>query len=460
MICTRFAPSPTGALHIGGVRTALFCWLYAKRHNGKFILRIEDTDKQRSTQAATDIILQGMQWLGLDWDEGPIYQSQRDELYKAAIAKLLTEGKAYKCNCTTVRLDELREQQRANGLKPKYDGYCKTRQAEIKDNFVIRFANPSSAAVVFKDAVLGEISISNKELDDLIIARSDGSPTYQLTVVVDDLAMQVSHVIRGSDHLNNTPRQINLIQALGGKAPVYAHIPMILGEDGKKLSKRHGATNLMDYREQGFLPAALLNYLVRLGWSFKDQEIFSLLEMQQLFSLDSISKSAAAINMQKLLWLNQHYIQSLPVQELRVEIEYHASRQGLDLTQGPSIEDLLVFQQGRCKTLVELMTQSKFLYANPAYNPEAVAQHITEQSRVYLQSILDKLSALHTWSADELKSCIKQVVAEHKIGFAKVAQPIRVCVSGDTTSPSVDLTLEILGRQRSIARIQHMLTSN
>src|SRR5579872_6140976 len=307
-VITRFAPSPTGYLHIGGARTALYCWLYSRKTRGKFILRIEDTDLERSTEASVQAILDGMAWLNLSYDEGPYYQTKRFDRYKEVIAKLLQEGKAYRCYCSKERLENLRNEQMTNKEKPRYDGFCRDRQDQPEGNYVVRFKNPLDGTVEFEDLIRGKLSFSNQELDDLIIARSDGTPTYNFTVVVDDLDMKITHVIRGDDHINNTPRQINILRALGGTPPFYAHVPMILGSDGKRLSNRHDAVSVLQYREEGFLPEALLNYLARLGWSHGDQEIFSIDELIQYFDIKDINRSPAAFNPEKLLWLNQHYI--------------------------------------------------------------------------------------------------------------------------------------------------------
>ncbi|MCH8538138.1 MAG: glutamate--tRNA ligase, partial [Alkalimonas sp.] len=337
-LVTRFAPSPTGYLHVGGARTALYSWLYSKKMGGKFVLRIEDTDLERSTQASVDAILQGMQWLGLDWDDGPYYQTKRFDLYKEVIQKLLDEGKAYKCFCSIEELDQMREAQMAAGEKPRYNGLWRDRTDHPADKpYVIRFKNPQDGTVVIDDLIKGRIEIANKELDDLIIARTDGSPTYNLTVVVDDWKMGITHVIRGDDHVNNTPRQMNILAALGAEIPQYAHVPMILGDDGKRLSKRHGAVGVMQYRDNGFLPEALLNYLVRLGWSHGDQEIFSKAELIELFDLKNCNRAPSAFNTEKLIWLNQHYMKALPAERVAAELQWHLDAQGLDTSNGPAI---------------------------------------------------------------------------------------------------------------------------
>ncbi|CAG7855776.1 partial glutamyl-tRNA synthetase, partial [biofilm metagenome] len=350
---TRFAPSPTGYLHVGGARTALFSWLYARKHEGKFILRIEDTDLERSTQESVDAILQGMDWLGLDYDEGPFYQTHCFDRYKEVIQQLLNQGHAYRCYCTKEELEQLRTEQMANKEKPRYNGKCRhLAEEQHGKDFVVRFKNPDSGDVAIDDLVKGQIVINNRELDDLIIARTDGSPTYNLTVVVDDMDMQITHVIRGDDHINNTPRQINILKALGAELPKYAHLPMILGSDGARLSKRHGAVSVMQFRDEGYLPEALLNYLVRLGWSHGDQEIFSINEMVEYFELDAINAAAASFNMEKLLWLSHHYIMNSDTETVARHLAWHLEQHGVALSKGPKLTDLVVAQRERCKTLV------------------------------------------------------------------------------------------------------------
>jgi glutamyl-tRNA synthetase len=360
---TRFAPSPTGYLHVGGARTALYSWLYAKKTGGKFILRIEDTDLERSTQASVDAIMDGMNWLELDWDEGPYYQTKRFDLYKEVVAQLLAVGKAYKCFCTPEEVDAMREAQMAAGEKPKYNGMWRERTDHPTDKpFCIRFKNPLDGVVVIDDMIKGRIEVANAELDDLVIARSDGTPTYNLTVVVDDWKMGVTHVIRGDDHVNNTPRQMNILAALGATLPKYAHVPMILGDDGKRLSKRHGAVGVMQYRDNGFLPEALLNYLVRLGWSHGDQEIFSRDELVELFDLSACNRAPSAFNTEKLLWLNQHYIRTSPAAHVAKHLQWHVEDQKLDISNGPSLEQLIAVQGERVKTLKEMIEVSRYFY--------------------------------------------------------------------------------------------------
>lgn len=362
-VVTRFAPSPTGYLHVGGARTALYSWLLAKSKGGEFVLRIEDTDIERSTEEAKQAILDGMQWLGLTWDTGPIYQTERFDRYKELIQQLLDEGKAYKCFMSSEELDAIREAQKERGEKPRYPGTWRDRTDHPEGQpFVIRFKNPLEGKVVINDHVRGKIEISNTELDDLIIQRSDGTPTYNFCVVVDDWDMGITHVVRGEDHINNTPRQINILEALGAPVPEYAHVSMILGDDGKKLSKRHGAVSVMQYRDDGFLPQAVLNYLVRLGWSHGDQEIFSVDEMIEKFSLDAIGQSASAFNTEKLIWLNQHYIKTLPASEVASHAKWHFEELNVDLTTGPALESIIAIQADRVKTLKELAEISTYFY--------------------------------------------------------------------------------------------------
>lgn len=460
-VITRFAPSPTGYLHVGGARTALYCWLYARKTNGKFILRIEDTDLERSTQESVQAILDGMAWLNLSYDEGPYYQTQRFDRYKQIMQKLLDEGKAYRCYCSKERLENLRNEQMANKEKPRYDGFCRDRQDqpnESNESYVIRFKNPLDGAVEFDDLIRGKLSFSNQELDDLIIARTDGTPTYNFTVVVDDLDMKITHVIRGDDHINNTPRQINILRALDTTPPVYAHVPMILGSDGKRLSKRHGAVSVMQYREEGFLPEALLNYLVRLGWSHGDQEIFSLDEMINYFEISNINNSAAAFNTEKLLWLNQHYIKTCDPKRVAEELAWHMQRLNIDITQGPPLVEIVKAQAERAKTLKEMAEKSQYFYNdNIVYNPESVSKHITPDVKPALAAIRRELAKLGDWNKEAIHQVIADVSEKLGLKMGKVAQPIRIAVTGDTVSPPIDATLVLLGRERVLERLDALL---
>lgn len=456
---TRFAPSPTGDLHVGSARTALYCWLYARHHNGTFILRIEDTDLERSTQAAVDVIINGMQWLGLDYDEGPFYQTKRFDRYAEVAQELLEQGHAYRCYCSKERLDKLREDLTAAKQKPRYDGLCRDlRSGDLSQPHVIRFKNPQTGSVIFQDGVRGKVEISNEELDDLIIARTDGTPTYNFTVVVDDADMKIDIVIRGEDHIANTPRQINILQALGAKIPEYAHIPMILGDDGKRLSKRHGSVSVLQYQTDGYLPHALLNYLVRLGWSHGDQEIFSIEEMIKSFDLQHISKSAAAFNTEKLNWLNQHYLKTLPESEIAVHLKWQFDRLGVDYSKGPTLEKLVIVQRDRVKTTVEMVQASLYFYCDSVtLDPEAAAKHLSPAIKEPLQALYKSLTALKSWLAADLHQVIADTATKFGLGMGKIAQPLRVAVTGNTISPSIDVTLELIGQERTLKRIQAAL---
>jgi len=459
-IVSRFAPSPTGYLHVGGARTALFSWLYARKFGGTFILRIEDTDLERSSQESVEAILDGMNWLGLDWDQGPFYQTKRFDLYKEVVAQLLADGKAYKCFCTIEEVDAMREAQMAAGEKPKYNGMWRDRTDHPTDKpFVIRFKNPQEGVVVIDDLIKGRIEVANAELDDLIIARSDGTPTYNLTVVVDDWKMGVTHVIRGDDHVNNTPRQMNILAALGAELPKYAHVPMILGDDGKRLSKRHGAVGVMQYRDNGFLPQALLNYLVRLGWSHGDQEIFSMEELVQLFDLSACNRAPSAFNTEKLLWLNQHYIRTLPPEEVAKHLAWHVAEQKLDISQGPTLEQLIAVQGERVKTLKELVEVSRYFYEDFAEFDEAAAKkHLRPVAAEPLKAVQQQLALLTDWHAEAVHAAINTAAESLGLGMGKVGMPLRVAVTGGGNSPSLDMTLALIGREKAIARIDLALS--
>ena len=454
-IRTRFAPSPTGYLHVGGARTALFSWLYARKHGGQFVLRIEDTDLERSSIESVNAILEGMTWLGLDYDQGPFYQTQRFDRYKAVIQQLLEQGDAYYCYCSKDELEVMREQQRQNKQKPRYDGRCRHRKdipADVQP--VIRFKNPTIGQVVVKDKIRGDVSFNNSELDDLVIARPDGTPTYNLTVVVDDIDMGMTHVIRGDDHLNNSPRQINIFQALGATPPMFAHVPMILGDDGARLSKRHGAVSVMSYRDEGFLPEALLNYLIRLGWSHGDQEIFSLDEMIQLFDIEDVNRAASSFNTEKLLWLNQHYIKSSPAEHIAKHLSWHLGQLGIDPTQGPAITDVIALLQDRAKTLKEMAENCRYFYQTISdYDEKAASKNLTSEALPILKNAHARLAALPTWTAEPIHTEIKNCASQFAVGMGKVAQPIRVAITGNTVSPSLDQTLALYGRERTLSAI-------
>lgn len=457
---TRFAPSPTGYLHVGGARTALFSYLFARRHGGRFVLRIEDTDLERSTAESVNAILEGMAWLGLDYDEGPFYQTQRFDRYNAVIDDLLVKGLAYCCDCPKERLDTLREEQMAAKLKPRYDGRCRTREVDPGQPHVIRFRNPDSGVVVVDDLIRGRMSFDNAELDDLIIRRTDGAPTYNLSVVVDDADMGITHVIRGDDHINNTPRQINILRALGKEVPRYAHVPMILGEDGARLSKRHGAVSVVAYRDQGYLPEALLNYLVRLGWSHGDQEIFSLDEMVALFDIGQVNKAAAAFDTDKLDWLNQHYIQHADPKRIAHLLRPHLGHLGIDPAEGADLLAVVKAQAARAKTLVELARISAFVYRDfEDYDEAAAKKHLrpaAEEPLASLRTELDML-ALEDWEPGTLEHVVHRVAEELDLNLGKVAQPLRVAVVGRAASPGIDITLTLVGKEATLRRIDRAL---
>lgn len=452
---TRFAPSPTGVLHLGSVRTALFCWLYARHHNGKFVLRIEDTDRERSTEENVDAIFDGMAWLGLEADEGPYYQTQRFDRYREVTDKWLSEGKAYHCYCTREELAELREKQMNEGGNVRYDGRCRERETP-RDGVdpVVRFKNPLDGQVIVDDQVRGRVTFDNAQLDDLIIARSDGTPTYNFTVVVDDFDMGITHVIRGDDHLNNTPRQMNMISALGAEMPVYAHLPMILGSDGAKLSKRHGAVDIRDYREQGYLPEAMLNYLVRLGWSHGDKEIFSLGEMIELFDIADINQSASAFNPEKLLWLNQQHIIAAPAEDLATELLPYVQAAGLDPANGPSLTDLAEGFRERAETLVQLVQSSRFCYEDfEEFEPKSAKKHLRPVILEPLISAREALAAQKEWDRAAIARTIEAVASDFDINMGKLGQPIRIAVTGGPVSPPIDVTVWLVGQERSVERL-------
>jgi len=459
MLRTRFAPSPTGYLHIGGARTALFCWLYARQQKGAFVLRIEDTDLERSTQTSINAILQAMEWLGLDYDEGPFYQTQRFDRYREQVQRLLNEDKAYHCYCSKERLETLRAEQMAAKQKPRYDGRCRACTEPVPGiEPVVRFKNPTQGEVVIDDMIRGRIVINNSELDDLIIMRPDGSPTYNFCVVVDDFDMAVTHVIRGDDHINNTPRQINIFNALGATPPQFAHVPMILGADGARLSKRHGAVSVMQYRDEGFLPEALLNYLVRLGWSHGDQEIFSRQEMIDFFKLEDVNRAASTFNKEKLLWLNQHYIKITPPEQLIEPLGWQLQQLELDASAGPALEKIITAFRDRAKTLSEMAEQAAFLFRDiDAYDPAAADKHLTPAAVPVLRALHDALADLSDWQSEPIHTLLQETAKALGLKFGKVGPPLRVAVSGGTASPSLDITLELLGREKTLTRIQTAL---
>lgn len=456
-VVTRFAPSPTGFLHVGGARTALYCWLYARKMQGRFILRIEDTDVERSTKESVQAILDAMLWLSLDYDEGPYYQTERFPRYEEVAKQLLSEDKAYYCYCSKERLEALRNTQMENKEKPRYDGHCRQLLEKPTGSYVIRFKNPTDGVVEFHDLIRGTLTFNNSELDDLIIVRADGAPTYNFTVVVDDWDMKVTHVIRGDDHINNTPRQINILRALGATPPLYAHVPMILGPDGKRLSKRHGAASVMEYRDEGYLPESLLNYLVRLGWSHGDQEIFSREELINLFDIKDINKAAAALNPEKLLWLNHHYMKTSPIDHVASELAWHMQRIGLDVSHGPPLTEIVKAQVDRTKTLKEMAEKSRLFYMPIQYNNESVQKNITSDVIPILKLLLKKFSDLVDWTKEAIHDLLAKVAEEVNVKMGKIAQPLRVAVTGDTISPPIDITLVLLGRKETLDRLNSLL---
>jgi len=450
---TRFAPSPTGMLHIGGARTALFSWLFARHYHGRFVLRIEDTDRQRSTAEATRVILEGLRWLGLDWDGEPVFQSGNQPRHIAAVEKLLDTGLAYRCYCSREELDAMREQQRLEGKKPRYDGRCRQRREQPTDEpFVIRFRSPDAGETCFDDQVLGEITFSNAELDDLILMRTDGTPTYNLAVVVDDADMGITHVIRGSDHLNNTPRQIQLYRALDLPVPEFAHIPLIHGQDGAKMSKRHGAVSITEYRQAGYLPEATVNYLARLGWSHGDDEIFSRQRLVELFDLAQVGRAAARFDQAKLNWLNAHYLRQAVPADMADAVR---TRLGIQAASGPDLEQVIGALQERAKTLAELADAARFFYYPPdSYMEKAVKKNFMAATWKILDTFIKRAEELDVWNPDAIHALLQEVCQAHDIKLGKLAQPIRILVAGVPVSPPIDATLALLGREESLNRIR------
>ena len=454
-IVTRFAPSPTGMLHIGGVRTALFSWLQARRHGGRFILRVEDTDRERSTDEAVRVILEGMRWLGLNEDEGPFFQTQRYDRYREVIDQMLAQGLAYRCYASKEELDAMREAQLARKEKPRYDGRWRDSKETPPPGVtpVIRFRNPLEGEVVVDDLVHGRTVFQNAELDDLIIQRSDGNPTYNFCVVVDDWDMGVTHVIRGDDHLNNTPRQINMLKALGATPPAYAHVPMILGADGAKLSKRHGAVSVLEYQKEGFLPDALLNYLVRLGWSHGDQEIFTREEMIAAFDIANVNKAAAAFNPDKLLWLNQQHIMKAPQATLVAALREQLAMLGIADADESLCGGVVEALRERAKTMKEMAASAVIFFREPVMDEKAVVKHLTAESKAMLGELATALGSLPEWNAPALHALLQEFAGMRSLGLGKVAQPLRVAVTGGTVSPPIDATLALLGREKVLARL-------
>ena len=457
----RFAPSPTGYLHIGGARTALFNWLLAKKSGGTFILRIEDTDVARSTQESVDAILEGMRWLGLDWDEGPFYQSDNFPLYREYVEKLLAAGKAYRCYCTAEELEAKRERALAEGRKPKYDGTCRNLTGTPPDKpSVVRFRAPHEGVTAFDDLIKGPISFNNEELDDLVIQRSDGTPTYNFVVVIDDASMRITTVIRGDDHVNNTPRQILLYEALGFPVPRFAHVPMILGADKTRLSKRHGATSVIAYREMGFLPEALVNYLVRLGWSHGDQEIFSREELIEKFAIEAVGKSAGVFNPEKLLWLNAHYIKSGDPQRLAGLLLPFLKERGVEKVDAPPLTEVVRILQERAKTMLEMADGAVFFYQpEPSYDPEAVAKQVNAETPAHLARLSESLEACADFTPEAVEGVFKAVCAELGIKMGQIGPAVRIALSGGTVTPSIYEVLAVLGREESCRRLKRAMES-
>ena len=462
IIKVRFAPSPTGFLHIGGVRTALFNWLFARHHGGKFILRIEDTDLSRSTEESIQEILESMRWLGLDWDEGPFRQTERQEIYTKKIMHLLSTGKAYHCYCTPEELDQKRNDAQKAGLKPKYDGTCRKRTDTPKKPYVVRFKAPQEGSVVVEDMLRGKVIFDIAELDDLIIQRTDGTPTYNFVVVVDDSEMGITHVIRGDDHLSNTPRQCLLYDALDFKRPRFSHISMILGQDKTRLSKRHGATSALAYRDMGYMPDAMINYLARLGWSHGDQEIFSREEMIEHFSFESVHTSAAVFDADKLSWLNEHYIKSTPTQELAKHLEPHLVKaEVLQKDHGLSWQEIarvVPCLNERSKTLLEMAEKSTFFFKQQVeFDEKARNKFLTDEAKPLIKKIITKLSELDDYSVQNIESLFKKVVEEEGMKLGKLAQPVRVALTGATVSPGIYDVILLLGKEETLKRLKNVV---
>jgi glutamyl-tRNA synthetase len=467
MVRTRFAPSPTGYLHIGGARTALFSWAYARRHGGTFVLRIEDTDLERSTEASTNAILESMKWLGIDWDEGPFFQMQRLARYREVAERLIAAGHAYRCWATKEELDALREEQRARGEKPRYDGRWRPERAQAaglvppKDRApVVRFRTPEEGEVGWNDLVKGPISFPNTELDDLVLLRGDGVPTYNFGVVVDDLDMEITHVIRGDDHVNNTPRQIHIFRALAKKLPEFAHVPMILGADGERLSKRHGAVSVMQYRDEGYLPEALLNYLARLGWSHGDDELFSMKQLVEWFDLAHVSRSAAQFNPEKLVWLNQQHLKAASNKRLAELVAPELKRLGAALDGGPALEPVVALLKDRATTVDHLAEAATLFYLEPHPAPGLVEEHLTEAVRPALRTLKARLAEAAAWNRATISAAVKAALASSGLKMPQLAMPLRVLVTGRAQTPSIDAVLELLGRETVLARLAHHLDTD
>lgn len=454
-IRTRFAPSPTGYLHIGGARTALYNWLISNKNKGKFILRIEDTDKERSTKEAIDAILDGLSWLGLNWDEGPFYQTQRFDLYKKYLEKLVNSGNAYPCFCSPEELEEKRKKAMENGKKPKYDGKCRNlKNPDLSKPHVFRLKVPETGKTLVKDLIKGDIEFDNTELDDLVLARTDGSPTYNFTVVVDDIEMGITDVIRGDDHLNNTPKQILMYQAFGKECPRFAHLPLILGQDKKRLSKRHGATSVQSYRDMGYLPEAMVNFLARIGWAHKDDEIFSVDELIQKFSIEGVGKAAGVFNEEKLLWTNQHYIKTAEAKRLLKELGRWIKIDP-EKTKSDSWIKVIDSLRERSKTLVEMASLSKFYFLDEVeFDEKAKTKFLNKNVLPHLKTLESKLEALKKFSEPTIKEIFEEIANKNNLKLGDIAQPVRVALTGGTVSPGIFETMEMIGKERVIKRLK------
>ena len=454
---TRFAPSPTGYLHVGGARTAIFNWLFARHHKGKFILRIEDTDQERSTDESTNAILEGMSWLGMDWDEGPFFQAKRVDIYNDHVERLLNEGKAFYCTCSPEELESKRQKALSEGKKPKYDGKCRGNTKKPDVPAAVRFLSPNEGFTVVDDLVKGRVVVENAELDDLVIRRSDGWPTYNFCVVIDDATMKMTHVIRGDDHLNNTPRQIQMYEAFGYPVPKFGHVPMILGPDKTRLSKRHGATSVMAYREMGYLPEALFNYLVRLGWSHGDQEIFSRDQLIEAFDLENVGKSAGVFNPEKLLWLNAHYIKESDNRKLDSLVAPFLEAKGFDISKGPDIEKVVVTLKERAKTVLEMADFAEFYYREDLiYDESAAAKFLKPESSSILEALVARLQGISDaeFNHDGIEKVFRDITEEKGLKLKDIAQPVRVALTGSIISPGIFEVIEVLGKGRSLKRLQ------
>ncbi|URJ31663.1 glutamate--tRNA ligase [Blochmannia endosymbiont of Camponotus modoc] len=457
-IKTRFAPSPTGSIHIGNIRTALYSWLFARKQGGKFLLRIEDSDSQRSIDDTVELIVAGMNWLSLNWDEGPYFQTDRFSRYNSIISYMIQHDMAYKCYCSSERLESLRSNQIKNGEKPKYDGYCRFKSTAIHNSsissYVVRFCNPKEGVVIFNDQIRGTITFNNKELDDLIIRRADGSPTYNFCVVIDDMDMQITHIIRGEEHINNTPRQINILKALRAPIPTYAHVSMILDKNSQKLSKRRGTLGIMQYRNDGFLPEAILNYLVRLGWSHGDQEIFSIEEMIKYFDLSRISKSPSILNLEKLLWLNHYYINHLPIDYVASHLSWHMHQQKINIQNGPKLTDIIKLFARRSRTLKEIVNNCLYFYIDfDLFDNKVAKDYLKPIAITPLKFLRKKFSNIVDWTPEIIKSIIIETVNEFNTSIDKIGMPLRVALTGTDCSPTLSITIHAIGQSRVLERI-------